>query len=149
MSKLSLSILRDLEALLSASQIGGFMCAGNVSTWFSEQFHVQDFVDLGIPVGSDAARDICCYEIALLHVFSIAQVGGRMRVCVPSWCDNTGAEAKLLGSNELSAGWARQGFASCQPGRPGECPSGFLPGVRVSSGERPGGVTRKALRVVG
>ena len=78
--------------------IGGWVRFGSQSPlWFSERFRVQDFLDLGLPMDSSANLDIVSYEtlaqIALVLVFSSACVGGRMRITIPSWTDNSGTEA--------------------------------------------------------
>ena len=60
-------------------------------------FGSRIFLDLGLPMDSSANLDIVSYEtlaqIALVLVFSSACVGGRMRISIPSWTDNSGTEA--------------------------------------------------------
>ena len=52
---------------------------------------------MGLPMDPSANLDIVPYEtlaqIALVVVFSSACVGGRMRVTIPSWTDNSGTES--------------------------------------------------------
>ena len=64
---------------------------------FSESFEVSDFQTLGIPVSDDANLDIVSYEtlaqIALVVAFASVCTGGRLRVAIPSWTDNSGTEA--------------------------------------------------------
>ena len=84
--------------MLMPSALGvGFDSVLSVLFWFSELFRVQDFLDLGLPMDSSANLDIVSYEtlaqIALVLVFSSACVGGRMRISIPSWTDNSGTEA--------------------------------------------------------
>ena len=84
-------------------QIGGFifMPSGR-KIWFSERFVFADFDALNIPVSQDLQRDISSYEclaqIAILWTFSRTLPGFRYPLCLPSWTDNTGAEA---GGNRL------------------------------------------------
>ena len=79
--------------------IGGWVRFGSQSTffWFSERFRVQDFLDLGLPMDFSANLDIVSHEtlaqIALVLVFSSACIGGRMRISIPSWMDNSGTKA--------------------------------------------------------
>ena len=88
----------DACAHADAVGIGGWVRFGSQSPlWFSEHFRVQDFLDLGLPMDSSANLDIVSYEtlaqIALVLVFSSACVGGRMRISIPSWTDNSGTES--------------------------------------------------------
>ena len=75
----------------------GFRFGSQSPLWFSERFRVQDFLALGLPMDPSANLDIVSYEtlaqIALVVVFSSACVGGRMRVTIPSWTDNSGTES--------------------------------------------------------
>ena len=78
--------------------IGGWVeFPGQPRLWFAERFEVSDFSQWGISMQSPANLDIVCYEtlaqIALVHVFATSCVGGRCRVRIPSWSDNTGTEA--------------------------------------------------------
>ena len=106
------SVPRDVECLLAADAfgrgtqvgIGGFLqFPGSEPLWFSERFSLRDFAKLQLPLDPDAQRDITCWEamaqLGLVILFSESVPGGRMRVCIPSFSDNTGAEAscnKLL-----------------------------------------------------
>ena len=88
----------DACAHADAVGIGGWVRFGSqCPLWFSELFRVQDFLDLGLPMDPSANLDIVSYEtlaqIALVLVFSSACVGGRMRISIPSWTDNSGTEA--------------------------------------------------------
>ena len=90
--------------------IGGWVRFGSQSPlWFSERFRVQDFLDLGLPMDSSANLDIVSYEtlaqIALVLVFSSACVGGRMRITIPSWTDNSGTEAVCSKLSRRSCLW--------------------------------------------
>ena len=78
--------------------IGGWLAFhGQPRVWFSESFEVSDFQRLGIPVSDDANLDIVSYEtlaqIALVVAFASVCTGGRLRVAIPSWTDNSGTEA--------------------------------------------------------
>ena len=93
-----MELAADACAHGDAVGIGGWVRFGSQSPlWFSERFRVQDFLDLGLPMDSSANLDIVSYEtlaqIALMLVFSSACVGGRMRISIPSWTDNSGTEA--------------------------------------------------------
>ena len=77
--------------------IGGFLRFASCVIWFSEGFDVADFAFAGLTLSSSASDDISCYEclaqIALLHCASAVTSSGRFHVRIPSWTDNTGAEA--------------------------------------------------------
>ena len=78
--------------------IGGWLAFhGQQRVWFSESFQVSEFQSLGIPVSDDANLDIVSYEtlaqIALVVAFASVCTGGRLRVAIPSWTDNSGTEA--------------------------------------------------------
>ncbi|CAE7243204.1 unnamed protein product [Symbiodinium sp. CCMP2592] len=78
--------------------IGGWVELPNQPiVWFSEWFTVQDFRSLGLPMKDDANLDITAYEtlaqLALLIAFISITPTGRLRVCIPSWSDNTGTES--------------------------------------------------------
>ena len=93
-----MELAADACAHGDAVGVGGWVRFGSQSPlWFSERFRVQDFLDLGLPMDSSANLDIVSYEtlaqIALVLVFSSACVGGRMRISIPSWTDNSGTEA--------------------------------------------------------
>ena len=106
------SIPRDVDCVLAADAfahgsqigIGGFLqFPGSDPLWFSERFCLRDFAKLRLPLDPEAQRNITCWEamaqLGLVLLFSESVPGGRMRVCVPSFSDNTGAEAscnKLL-----------------------------------------------------
>ena len=104
--------------------IGGFVKLSSATIWFSEQYTVSDFGFAGIELSSRASDNISCYEclaqIALLHCLSAALPGGRMHVRIPSWSDNTGAEAvsnKLFTSSyPLSIFAQRLALFSCFSG---------------------------------
>ena len=103
---------RDVECVLAADAfahgsqigIGGFLqFPGSDPLWFSERFCLRDFAKLRLPLDPEAQRNITCWEamaqLGLVLLFSESVPGGRMRVCIPSFSDNTGAEAscnKLL-----------------------------------------------------
>ncbi|CAE7493807.1 unnamed protein product [Symbiodinium sp. CCMP2592] len=78
--------------------IGGWVELPNQPiVWFSEWFTVQDFRSLGLPMQDDANLDITAYEtlaqLALLIAFISITPTGRLRVCIPSWSDNSGTES--------------------------------------------------------
>ncbi|CAE7785472.1 unnamed protein product [Symbiodinium sp. CCMP2592] len=78
--------------------IGGWVELPNQPiVWFSEWFTVQDFRSLGLPMKDDANLDITAYEtlaqLALLIAFISITPTGRLRVCIPSWSDNSGTES--------------------------------------------------------
>ncbi|CAE7643123.1 unnamed protein product [Symbiodinium sp. CCMP2592] len=78
--------------------IGGWVELPNQPiVWFSEWFTVQDFRALGLPMKDDANLDITAYEtlaqLALLIAFISITPTGRLRVCIPSWSDNSGTES--------------------------------------------------------
>ncbi|CAE7626731.1 unnamed protein product [Symbiodinium necroappetens] len=87
--------------------IGGFIeISGSQPVfWFSERYRLSDFKYLDLPLHQDAQRDISCWEtlaqaqVGLMLLFSHLCPGGRIRLTLPSFSDNTGAEAvcaKLL-----------------------------------------------------
>ncbi|CAE7469933.1 unnamed protein product, partial [Symbiodinium necroappetens] len=84
--------------------IGGFIeFPGSSPIWFSERYSLSDFKYLDLPLHRDAQRDISCWEtlaqVGLMLLFAHFCPGGRMRLTLPSFSDNTGAEAvcaKLL-----------------------------------------------------
>ena len=67
--------------------------------WFSESFSVSDFEEAGIPFGSDLAKEIAsCEALAqagLILGLSALAPCCRVPLCLPSLCDNTGAESGL------------------------------------------------------
>ena len=78
--------------------IGGFISLpGSTSLWFSERYDLADFKHLELPLHADTQKDISCWETlaqaALMLLFGQLCPGGRMRICIPSFSDNTGAEA--------------------------------------------------------
>ncbi|CAE7267110.1 unnamed protein product [Symbiodinium sp. CCMP2592] len=78
--------------------IGGWVALPDQPiVWFSEWFTVQDFRSLGLPMKDDANLDITAYEtlaqLALLVAFISITPTGRLRVCIPSWSDNSGTES--------------------------------------------------------
>ena len=78
--------------------IGGFISLpGSTSLWFSERYDLADFQHLELPLHADTQKDISCWETlaqaALMLLFGQLCPGGRMRICIPSFSDNTGAEA--------------------------------------------------------
>ena len=78
--------------------IGGWvLIPGQHRVWFAESFQVSDFQALGIPVGAEANLDIVSYEtlaqIALVVTFASMCAGGRLRIAIPSWTDNSGTES--------------------------------------------------------
>ncbi|CAE7197295.1 unnamed protein product [Symbiodinium sp. CCMP2592] len=103
---------RSLDATMAADAcaqgtsigIGGFITLpGSDSLWFSERFDLADFKYLELPLHSESQKDISCWEtlaqVGLMLLFGHLCPGGRMRICVPSFCDSSGAEsicAKLL-----------------------------------------------------
>ncbi|OLP81340.1 hypothetical protein AK812_SmicGene38133 [Symbiodinium microadriaticum] len=84
--------------------IGGFIeFPGSSPIWFSERYNLSDFKHLDLPLHRDAQRDISCWEtlaqVGLMLLFAHFCPGGRMRLTLPSFSDNTGTEAvcaKLL-----------------------------------------------------
>ena len=95
----SVSLAADACASCDHIGIGGWVAfAGQPRIWFSEAFCVSDFTELGLPMKAEANLDIVSYEtlsqIALMLCFASACVGGRLRICIPSWSDiNSGTEA--------------------------------------------------------
>ena len=78
--------------------IGGFLeIPSKGFLWFSEKWSVQDLSFTGLELSDKAQSYIASFEalaqIALLHVLTAALPGGRMRVRIKSWSDNTGAES--------------------------------------------------------
>ena len=67
--------------------------------WFSERYTLDDLACLNLPLSDNAQRDIGCYEllaqIALVLMLAASVPGGRARICVPSLCDNSSAEATI------------------------------------------------------
>ena len=77
--------------------IGVFLeIPGKGYLWFSETWSVQDLSFTGLELSDKAQLYIASFEalaqIALLHVLTAALPGGRMRVRIKSWSDNTGAD---------------------------------------------------------
>ena len=70
--------------------------------WFSEQFGVADFTELGLQISQDLQRYITCFEalaqLALLFIASRVFPAHRFPLCLKTLSDNTGAES---GSNRL------------------------------------------------
>ncbi|CAE7251085.1 unnamed protein product [Symbiodinium sp. CCMP2592] len=103
---------RSLDATMAADAcaqgtsigVGGFITLpGSDSLWFSERYDLAEIKYLELPLHSEAQKDISCWEtlaqVGLMLLFGHLCPGGRMRICVPSFCDNSGAEsicAKLL-----------------------------------------------------
>ena len=87
----------DACAQADNMQMGGFIQYEHQCLWFSERFLVSDFRDLGLPMRSDAQKDIACYEtlaqMALLFVFSKWFPHQRMKIILPTVSDNTSAES--------------------------------------------------------
>ena len=83
-------------------QIGGFLRQNDQRMWFSEQFGISDFENLGLQVSQDHQRHITCFEalaqIALLFIASRVFPAHRFPLCLKTLSDNTGAES---GSNRL------------------------------------------------
>ena len=78
--------------------IGGFIALpDSPSLWFSERYDLADFKHLDLPLHAESQQDISCWETlaqaALMLLFGHLCPGGRMRICIPSFSDNTGAEA--------------------------------------------------------
>ena len=92
----------DACAQADNMQMGGFIQYEHQCLWFSERFLVSDFRDLGLPMRSEAQKDIACYEtlaqMALLFVFSKWFPHQRMKIILPTVSDNTSAES---GVNKL------------------------------------------------
>ena len=96
----------DVEAFADASAqgrkccLGGFVSSPSLGQiWFSESFSVSDFEEAGIPFGSDLAKEIAsCEALAqagLILGLSALAPCCRVPLCLPSLCDNTGAESGL------------------------------------------------------
>ena len=92
----------DACAAGATCQIGGFLKLNNKRMWFSEQFGVSDFEQLGLQVSQELQRHITCFEalaqIALLFIASRVFPAHRFPLCLKTLSDNTGAES---GSNRL------------------------------------------------
>jgi len=52
----------DACAMGSTFQIGGFIALDEHKFWFSEQFTGTEVIELGLPMRSEAQKDIACYE---------------------------------------------------------------------------------------
>ena len=93
---------RCICAAGSTCQIGGFLRQNDKRMWFSEQFGVSDFENLGLQVTQDLQRHITCFEtlaqIALLFIASRVFPAHRFPLCLKTLSDNAGAES---GSNRL------------------------------------------------
>ena len=81
--------------------IGGFIKEDESTIrWFSEQYTLQDFRGLEIPLQDDLQKSISGLEtlaqIAILWMASKLYPGQRFPITLPSFSDNTGAES---GSN--------------------------------------------------
>ena len=96
----------DVEAFADASAKSRHCCLGSFvsspslgQVWFSESFSVSDFEEVGIPLGSDLAKEIAsCEALAqagLILGLSALAPCCRVPLCLPSLCDNTGAESGL------------------------------------------------------
>ena len=92
----------DACATGSTMQMGGFIEDRQQYFWFSEQFAVSDFQQLGLPMRNEAQKDIACYEtlaqMSLLFIFSKRFPHQRMRIILPTVSDNPSAES---GVNQL------------------------------------------------
>ena len=97
---------RSLDCIMAADAfahgtmigIGGFIALpDSPSLWFSERYDLADFKHLDLPLHAESQKDISCWETlaqaALMLLFGHLCPGGRMRICIPSFSDNTGAEA--------------------------------------------------------
>ena len=64
----------DACATASTMHMGGLIEYNQRCLWFSEKFTVQDFQQLGLPMRSEAQKNIACYEtlaqMALFFIFS-------------------------------------------------------------------------------
>ena len=83
--------------------IGGFIKMGDApAVWFSEVFSLRSLQKLISDLPSVAQEAITCWEtlaqMGLVLLLASCFPGGRLKICVPSWCDNTGAEST---SNKL------------------------------------------------
>ena len=93
----------DAYAQGAACGIGGFIKEDESTIrWFSEQYSLQDFQNLEIPLQDDLQKSISALEtlaqIAILWIASKLYPGQRFPITLPSFSDNTGAES---GSNRL------------------------------------------------
>ncbi len=84
--------------------VGGFIQEDESTIrWFSEQYNLQDFRSLEIPLQDDLQKSISGLEtlaqIAILWMASKLYPGQRFPITLPSFSDNTGPES---GSNRLS-----------------------------------------------
>ena len=106
----------DVEAFADASAqgrkccLGGFVSSPSLGQiWFSESFSVSDFEEVGIPFGSDLAKEIAsCEALAqagLILGLSALAPCCRVPLCLPSLCDNTGAESGLNKHFPRSTHW--------------------------------------------
>ena len=78
--------------------IGGWIQLPNQPCiWFSERFKVHEFRAMGLPMQTNANLDITSYEtlaqLALVVCFASFTPGGRLRVRIASWSDNSGTES--------------------------------------------------------
>ena len=90
------------DACASGKQcaIGGFLKYPNgVVSGFSEQYVLQKFLELGIPLCSDLQRDIVFLEalaqLALVHVLAKGTSHSRFAISLPSCSDNSGVECRV------------------------------------------------------
>lgn len=92
----------DACASGTSCQIGGFIRTSSGVSWFSEQFTLSDFEQLGLKLSEDLQRHITCFEtlaqIGLLFLASRTFPAHRFPICLRTLSDNTGAES---GSNKL------------------------------------------------
>ena len=92
----------DVCATGSTMQMGGFIEDRQQYFLFSEQFAVNDFQQLGLPMRNEAQKDIACYEtlaqMVLLFIFSKRFPHQRWKIILPTVSDNTSAES---GVNQL------------------------------------------------
>ena len=83
--------------------IGGFLrFSDSPAIWFSEQFSLSTWRNLGLSLPDDASRAITCWEtlaqIGQVVLAATSVPSGRLSVTIRSWSDNTGAEST---SNKL------------------------------------------------
>ena len=98
--------------------IGGFIKMGDApAVWFSEVFSLRSLQKLISDLPSVAQEAITCWEtlaqMGLVLLLASCFPGGRLKICVPSWCDNTGASPGFLCAKAFASFLAYWHFSGC------------------------------------
>ena len=87
----------DASASGVSFQIGGCIHIGSYVAWFAETWTVAQIKEFGMPMNSDAQRDISSYEtlaqMALIFVSHRILPSKRLPIRLPTQSDNVSAEA--------------------------------------------------------